>query len=406
MYTRIHFAFLNLGHFLDHFFMLVFATAAALALNKEWGMSYSELIPYATPGFVAFAIFTFPAGWLADKWNRVHMMAVFFIGIGLSSILVAVATTPFQISVGLFIVGMFAAIYHPVGLPLVILGRDKTGMPIALNGIYGNLGVGCAALITGFLIDYSGWRSAFIWPGILSFVSGIVYYWMFCRAGVMGRHLLKTATGKKAAKASFEMEKKMLFRVLAIIFLTAAFGGLIYQSTTFSLPKVFEERLGGIATSASLIGWYAFLVFALAAFAQLVVGYMLDRFSLRYIFMTVSALQVAFFALMPGLTDIAALVISCAFMLVVFGQIPINDVLLGRIIKDEWRSRVFAARYIVTFSISSMTVPFIAWIHASWGFDRLFVILSFAAVGIFSAVLLLPHLRPNETPAEQPAAAE
>jgi MFS family permease len=405
MYKKFHFAFLNIGHFLDHFFMLVFATVAALALNREWGLSYSQLIPYATPGFVAFAVFTFPSGWLADKWSRKNMLAVFFVGMGVSSILASLATSPVEIAVALFLVGMFAAIYHPVGLPLVIAGREKTGMPIALNGIYGNLGVGSAALITGMFIDYNGWRAAFIWPGMFSILAGIIYYWMFCRASVAEKSAT-VAVANKLKKAPVTLEKSVFLRVLVLVFMTTALGGLIFQSTTFSLPKVFDERLGSIASSATMIGWYAFIVFSLAALAQVVVGYLLDRYSLRYVFMGVSLGQAIFFAAMPGLNDMAAVIVACAFMLVVFGQIPINDVLLGRITKDEWRSRVFAARYVVTFTVLAVTVPFIAWIHANWGFDTLFTILATAAAGIFTATLALPHLRPQEVGAQASSAAE
>lgn len=135
-----HFLLLNVGHFLDHLFMLIFATAAALALASDWNMSYGQLIAYATPGFVAFAVFTIPAGWLADRWSREGMMAVFFIGIGASSAATALATTPLQMAAGLFAIGMFAAIYHPVGIALVVHGRTRTGVPIAVNGIFGNLG--------------------------------------------------------------------------------------------------------------------------------------------------------------------------------------------------------------------------------------------------------------------------
>ena len=86
---RLHFLFLNIGHFLDHLFMLIFATVAALALSREWGLSYGELLNYATPGFFAFGLFACPAGWLADKWSRDGMMCVFFIGIGVASIATA-----------------------------------------------------------------------------------------------------------------------------------------------------------------------------------------------------------------------------------------------------------------------------------------------------------------------------
>ena len=158
---RAYFLFLNIGHFLDHLFMLVFATVAALALHREWGLGYGELLAYATPGFFAFGVCALPAGWLADKWSRDGMMCVFFIGIGLTAIATSLAATPFQIGIGLFVIGMFAAIYHPVGLAIVTVKWKNTGMRIAANGVWGNLGVASAALITGYFIDNGGWRMAF-----------------------------------------------------------------------------------------------------------------------------------------------------------------------------------------------------------------------------------------------------
>jgi MFS family permease len=394
---RIHFVFLNIGHFYVHLFMLVFATVAALSLSREWGMSYAELIPYATPGFVAFGVCAVPAGWIADKWSRKGMMAVFYIGIGLSSIFTALAETPLQIGIGLFVIGLSAAIYHPVGLALVVQGRESTGMPLAINGIFGNMGVACAALITGFLIDHAGWRSAFVWPGVLSIATGIAY------AGLLyaGRHAVadkayRRIATKKAAD-TLVMDRRLLGRVFIIIFFSTAVGGLVFQSTTFALPKVFDERLAELAGSATLVGWYAFVVFSLAAFGQLVVGYLVDHYSIRSVFALVAALQAIFFAVMTGLAGWSALVVSIAFMLAVFGQIPINDVLIGRITRSEWRSRVYAFRYIVSFSIMASSVPLIAWIHARWGFDRLFGVLSAAAVCIFTSVLMLPRVLSAKT---------
>jgi MFS family permease len=404
--SRTHFLFLNLGHFLDHLFLLIFATAAALTLARDWGMSYAELIPYATPGFVAFAACSIPAGWIADKWSRQGMMAIFFLGIGASAILAAQADSPLQIAFGLFAIGVFAAIYHPVGLALVVHGRDKTGVPLAINGIFGNLGVACAALITGFLIDGAGWRSAFVLPGAISVMIGIAYAAFVIRTRKSDAASAGAAAKAQAAAAAPAVERRVLVRLFASICFSTAIGGLIFQSTTFSLPKVFDERLGGIAGSASLIGWYAFIVFAVAAFAQLVVGYLVDRHSVRTVFAFVAGLQAVFFAAMYQLTGVAALVVSVAFMLVVFGQIPINDVLVGRATKTEWRSRVFALRYIVTFSTSAAAVPLIAWIHARGGFSTLFLVLSAAAAAIFVAVLMLPRSRHTLGAAAKTAPAE
>ena len=390
MANRIHFAFMCAGHFYGHLFMLVFATVAALSLTLEWGMSYAELIPYAAPGFVAVGVFALPAGWLADKWSRKGMMIVFFVGIGLSSIFASLAKTPLQIGIGLLAIGVFAAIYHPVGISLVVQGREVTGMPLAVNGVFGNMGVASAALIAGFLIDQTGWRSAFIWPGIVSVATGIAYAGFLYMDRDSGTEEARDGKAAQKTPGTLSLERRLIGRVFAIIFFSTAIGGLIFQSTTFALPKMLDERLTELAISATVVGWYTFIVFAFAAVGQLIVGYLVDRYSVRAVFSLVAALQAVFFGLMPGLSGFSALAVAMAFMLVVFGQIPINDVLISRITQSEWRSRVYAFRYIVTFSVSASSVPLIAWLHARWGFDSLFVILSIAAACILCAVLLLP----------------
>ena len=391
-HQQTHFVFLNLGHFIDHLLMLVFATAAALTLTREWGMSYAELIPYATPGFVAFGLFSLPAGWLADKWSREGMMLVFFFGIGMSAIATALAQSPLQMAFGLFAIGVFGAIYHPVGIPLVIQGYMKTGLRIAVNGVFGNLGVAVAALLTGYLVDQSGWRSAFIWPGLVTIVIGIGYAFLVAR--VHSKEPSADEGGASPATAtagSLQLGRNLLIRIFAIVFFSTAVGSLVFQSTTFTLPKIFDERLGDLAVSATLVGWYAFVVFAIASMGQLVVGYLLDRFSIKAVFVAVAIFQVVFFLAMIGRVGSIALLISIAFMLVVFGQIPINDVLVGRVTKTEWRSRAYGLRYVIGFTVMASAVPMVAWIYARWSFDALFVVLAAAGAGILIAVMMLPR---------------
>lgn len=382
---RANFVFLNVGHFLDHLFMLVFATVAALRLADEWGMSYAALIPYATPGFVAFGLCAVPAGWIADKWSRRGMMAIFFIGIGFSAIATSYAETPLQIGIGLLFIGVFAAIYHPVGLAMVVHGRVKTGLPLAINGVFGNIGVACAALLTGLFIDQLDWRSAFAVPGLLSVFIGLMYL-----AVVRSDLEESSASTVEMRDGAASHGNGHLLRIFGIVFVTTAIGGLIFQSMTFALPKVFDERLQGLAETASEVGGYASAVFMLAALAQLVVGYLIDNHSVRSIFALVAALQVGFFTLMVQLDGVASLLVATGFMTVVFGQIPINDVLVGRVSRSEWRARIYALKYTVTFTVMALAVPVIAWVHSTWGFDALFAIMAVAASLIFIAVLLLP----------------
>ncbi len=386
---NLHFGFLNVGHLLDHLFMLIFATVAALALATDWQMTYADLIPYAMPGFVAFGICAIPAGWIADKWHRHGMVSIFFIGIGVASTATSFANSPLQIGCGLFAIGLFAAIYHPVGIAMVVQGRVKTGMPLALNGVFGNIGVAAAALITGIIIDTFGWQAAFLVPGVISVAIGFAYV-IFTRAGDLESLYPNEISNDATGTSKVEIDRTILVQVFSIIFFTTAMGGLIFQSTTFSLPKILDERLNDFATNATEVGAWAFIVFTVAAFAQLVVGYLVDRHSVKLIFSVISACQVVLFALMMNLDGAAALIVSIGFMLMVFGQIPINDVLIGRVAKSEWRSRAFAIRSFITFTVMATSIPLIAWLHETWGFPALFLVLCICAALIFSAVVMLP----------------
>ena len=401
MEDRKHFFFLNVGHFLDHLFMLIFATVAALALTKEWELGYAELIPYATPGLIAFGVFSLPAGWLADRWSREGVMGVFFVGIGLAAIGTSFVQNPIQMAIGLFIIGIFAAIYHPVGLAMIARGGQQMGRDIAFNGVWGNMGVGCAALLTGFLIDQTGWRTAFWLPGLISLLFGLAYlvsYWdRLPSKNAMTASVTKPSS-KNTQQISSDEWRAMLIRVTGIIFFTTAVAGIVFQGSTFALPKVFEERLGGIASTATMLGWLTFIVFAVASFSQLLVGKMLDTHGPRKVFIGVACVQVVFFTLMPGLVDLGALAVSVGFMLGAFGQIPINDYMIGKMAKSELRASVYGARYIVSFIVWATVVPLIAWVHHNWGFDMLFYILAASALVILFAVLMLPQQLPEFQP--------
>ena len=391
---RIHFLLLNVGHFLDHLFTLIIATVAVTALKAEWGLSYDQILSYAAPGFFAFGVFSLPAGWLADMWSREGMIAVFFVGIGVASIVTALASSPLELGLALFIVGVFAAIYHPVGLAIVTERWKNTGMRLAVNGVWGNLGVGSAALITGYFIDHGGWRMAFIVPGLVSIAFGLIYAAVFWASMKPGRAVsaAKSASSTVATTVDY---RAMLWRISVIVFVTTAVSSIIFQSTTFALPKVFDERLRGLASTATGLGQLAFLVFAVASIGQLIVGYSLDRIGPRIVFMTVALLQMIFFWAMPGLVDAPALLCALAFMLAAFGQIPINDYMISRMAQGEFRARIYGLRYVVSFSVLAATLPLIKFVYSTWGFDTLFRILALAAAVIFLVVSQLPSRMPE-----------
>src|SRR5262245_55885974 len=111
--------FINWAHAIDHYVILIFPTVV-IGLEAVYGRSYGELIALSTSSFVAFGVFSLPAGWLADRWSRRNMMALFYFGCGLSLAGAALAPNLIALAVALFALGIFAAIYHPVGTAMLI----------------------------------------------------------------------------------------------------------------------------------------------------------------------------------------------------------------------------------------------------------------------------------------------
>jgi MFS family permease len=388
---RIDFLFLNVGHFYDHLVILLYATVAALALPSVFGLGYGELIIYATPMLVAFGAFALPAGWLADRWSRRGMLLVFFIGVGIATLVTGLARTPLEVAVGLFFIGAFAAIYHPVGITMVVeTHRERTGMALGINGVWGNMGVAAAAVTAGVLIDVAGWRAAFMVPGAIILATGLAYgLWCLRTPASAEEHAARR--GAAGAPAQWVLDRSTLLRVFVVIALTTTLGSFIFQATTFTLPKVFEERLGDIASSATAIGSWAFLVFAIASFAQVLIGHLVDRFRIRSVYLWVTALQIPVFLLIVGLSGLPVILGAVVFMLLVFGQIPINDALLSRITTAQYRSRVYGLKFVLSFAVSAAAIPTVALIHGSAGFDGMFTAMAVVALVIALAVFTLPR---------------
>lgn len=383
-------AFLNLGHALDHLFMLIFPTVV-LAMSPEFGRGYGDLLGLSLGGFIAFGACSLPAGWLGDRWSRRGMMIVFFVGIGASSVLTGFARNAAEIAIGLTLVGVFAAIYHPVGIAMLVRNHPRTGRALGVNGFFGNLGVASAALTAGALADLAGWRAAFIAPGAVSILAGLAFALLTRRQDAAG------AAPKKAAAA---LPRAVVARVFAVLMVATVCGGIIFNATTIAMPKVFDERLAALTDTTLGIGVLVALVYLLAAFAQLLVGTLLDRGSLRGIFVLVAALQAPLLFLAGSVENYLMLATAIAMMFLVFGQIPINDAMVARYTDDEWRSRVYAVRYVVSFGASATAVPLVAVLHrATGGFQEIFTVLAALALCIFAASLLFPKPVARAAPA-------
>jgi len=383
--------FLNFGHALDHLLMLIFPTVV-LAMAPEFGRAYSEMLPLALGGFIMFGAGSLPAGWLADHWSRRGMMVVFFVGIGVASVLTGLAQSPWQVAAGITLIGAFGAIYHPVGIAMLVSGREKVGRVLGVNGVFGNFGVALAALIAGALAHWVSWRAAFVVPGVISIALGIAF----------AAFVPDTRSAWKASKAGARQvfPRSLLARVFTILLITTLCGGIIFNSTTVAMPKVFDERLTALVSTTLGIGVLVSLVYVFAAMAQLVVGHFLDRDTIKSVLVPVVGFQVPLLLAAAFFDDYLMLLVALGMMFFIFGQVPINDAMVAAYTDETWRSRVFAVRYVVSFGASAFAVPLVALMHRySSDFRYLFFVLAGTAALMFCAAVFMPAQAEKHAPA-------
>ena len=165
-------AFLNWAHALDHFVLLIFPTVV-IGLEVIYQRPYSELIALSSTAFVAFGVFSLPAGWLADRWSRRNMMAAFYIGCGLSLAGAAFAPNP-DVAGRRHVHARHVCRDLPSGRHGdADRGVGRQGRTLAFNGVCGNLGVSLAAGISAALATWVSWRAAFLVPAVVCIATGM-----------------------------------------------------------------------------------------------------------------------------------------------------------------------------------------------------------------------------------------
>ena len=377
--------YLNLAHFFDHFFLLVFPTAV-IAIESDWSLSYGEALAMGTSMYVAFAVATLPAGWLGDHVDRRKLITIFFFGCGVSSIFTGLAQSEFSIAAGLAFLGAFAAIYHPVGMSLVIELADRPGRALAVNGVFGNMGLAGAALVTGLLTAQFGWRSAFIVPGCVAIGVGVAYALQNFRSKDTSQSAHRD---KQSAFAAVSRRKQI--RVFAVVIVAAIFGGAVFNAVTMTLPKLFDERLLFSNIDLSQVGGYTALVFGVAAFAQLPIGDLLDRYGARPIFISLLIPQVVMLYVISNTQGGGVIPMAMVLVLLMFAEVPITSWLLGHFVAPNWRARAFSVEYVLSLGLGALVLPAIAWGHRSgYGFSVQYLLLAGSVGIVLIAALFLP----------------
>jgi len=367
-------------------FLLIFATAVA-TIAADFGLpDWESLMPYGVGAFMLFGIGSVPAGRLGDLWGRRQMMLVFFFGMAASALLVALTRSAWQLAAALTLLGAFSAIYHPVGIPMLVRTAARPGLAIGSNGLAGNLGVALSAVITGLLVKYAGWRAAFVVPALLAAACGVAF------ARVAPREEAPPARGAPSAAAH---DRATLARVFAVMTVAAISASLLFNFTTNGNGQLLRERFAAITADPAILGALLAGVYVVASFAQVVVGVLIDRYPLKRLYVGIVLLQAPLFALAAIADGWALYVLQIAFMIAVFGAIPFTDALIVRFVDDRMRSRVSGMRLAVSFGVSSAAVWLLGQVVKADGFSTLLIVMAGISLFTLATVSLLPSAVPR-----------
>jgi MFS family permease len=382
-HRRIVRLLLNVGHGVDHMFLLIFATAVgSIAIDFGYA-NWEDLMPYAVGAFALFGIGSLPSGRLGDLWGRRIMMVVFFMGIGGAALVVAMTQNAWQLAVGLALIGAFASIYHPVGIPMVVENVPNPGAVIGVNGLAGNLGIAVAALVTGLLVKWIGWRAAFIVPGLFSIACGIAF-------ALVCPKEKEAPSKRKGGKAAVTLTPSLMVRAFTVMTAAAVVSSLLFNFTTNGNSQLLSEGFRGVLEDPAVLGALLALIYTVASFAQIVVGNLIDRMPFKPLQLWMSVAQVPVLIVAAHMESWGLFFALLAVMILVFGSIPFTDAMIVRYVDDRLRSRVAGMRLTVAFGISSLAVWLLGPMVKTMGFTTALWIMAGVAAVKAAIVLLLP----------------
>ena len=319
------------------------------------------------------------------------MMVIFFFGIGASMIAVGFVQTPLQLGAALLSIGIFASIYHPVGTAMIVSYANKLGREMGLNGVCGNLGVASSALVTGVIGQYLGWRFAFIIPGTITILIGIVF---------ASTVVHEDRTGTRQAAAQARVAKQDMWRVVLALLIVVIAISTTFNAVTVALPKLFAERLADLTRSPALLGVIAACVYVFGAVTQYTIGKLLDRHSLKTVALPLSFVLAPLLYIAASLSDLPLILASIGIVMGAFGQVTVNDAMVGKYTSEEWRSRAYAVRYFVGFTAAGISVGLVAWLYEHGGFVTMLHAFGVLCLLTIVAAIILPY--EIKVPAVQP----
>jgi len=384
---------LNLGHAMDHWVIAIFLYTVSV-IAGVWGADWKELTPYAFGASFMFGAGSIVSGKLGDQWGRRAMMIIFFAGMGVSCLVIALCQNKWQIGAALTLMGAFASIYHPVGIPMIVQHAEKPGFVIGVNGLVGNLGIAIGSSVSVLLATRYGWQMAYIVPGVVCLAAAALFVKFVPQ---------EDAAPSKRKPKMLDLPPGVMARVFFIMTCAAVTGSIVFNFTTNSNGEMLKARIADLAADPWLLSIVLFSVFTFASLAQLIVGHLIDRYPLKTIYLPILLAQIPLFLLAAYAEGWVLVMVTALFMVFVFGAIPFTDAMIVRYVDDRLRSRVTGMRLAIGFGVSSLVVAGIGPSVKAAGFPSMLMALAGVAACTMIAISFLPNEKDVTSTALKPA---
>jgi len=386
--------FINTAHFLNHYILLILATAVLGMVTQApeaFGRDYGPILALGTTMFVLYGLGALPMGWLQEKFGRKAMMAVFYFGTGAGLLVAGIAPSPLVLTLALAFMGACAAIYHPIGTAMLVeAAGDKVGRSMGINGAFGNIGVACAPVVTALLAAKLGWHFAFLIPGVVCIAVGLL--WLREEP----YDFVKAAGPQKAFPA---IPPAIVRRAVVVLMAIATVSGLVFNAFSLLLPKLMEERLAGSPDLLPVVGMLAFLATLCGGLTQFTVGRMIDRHTLKGVFLPLALVQMPCMLALAYVQGWLVLPLAGIMAASIFGQVTVNETMTARYVAPALRAKLYSIRFTIGFLGAAAASPLVGFLHEATGTltAGLLVLSGFGAV-TFICALAFPNRREELQP--------
>ncbi len=367
-----------LSHLIVHAQMMVFPTLLLL-FQTEYQIGMDTLGLMATVGTFMFGLGAIPAGILEEHVGAKTLLIIYQIGSAIGGIIIILSNTPFQITIGLAILGLSSSIYHPAGLTILSRNLKRLSKGLGIHGIAGSLGLALGPLLAGVAAEIGSWQLSYLIWVLLQLGLALASYFLIPYNNNNANKIISNVKTNK---------RSMLLYYLMAISLGFSFGG--FSTYMPSLFGIQNEGIFSLLSGSLKTGFFTTLVFLCGIAGQALGGYFGDKYSRTHLLCIIIILNIPFLALIGYTKGWLLLFCSIVFGVVYFSNQPVSNALLADFTSNAHRGLGYGISFFLSFGIGGIAPAVCGWIAETYRLEMVFPIMALCLVpGLLACIFLI-----------------